>query len=329
MSSIISTVHNPESERLNSKYIVPNIGVPSGMRLRLDASPFKKDELVTAVGWTIDHSKYCVDIFNQRIPEPIRVPTSKIAKYLEDKVEFNKGITFETKCAQNLIAGGIMQNPSAGCSAKPDCPIFHANGDLINLELKLSTKCVPAQAVLHWGTMWDVSERAQRNFPLFTTCIREATSQGIPLLQAVNEAVKKPGKNEIMRGTNVYSDSLSLEPMIRFMNDKGVDAVHFGDKGTFRISEKLARLPLPQGSCRLRVRGKHENTLTVQLVLDHVFESSIKFDLLSREGVESLKQEHLGYGTSKEHLQFDGPSPLSVGSGDSQSGVSSSDNREN
>tara|TARA_R110000868_G_scaffold25423_11_gene99271 strand:- start:18323 stop:19255 length:933 start_codon:yes stop_codon:yes gene_type:complete len=294
--AIIASIENPESLRLLKKYIEPIIGIEDGARIRTSTQMFSKDSYVTINAWTIVDNKYCAVVSSDNIDKEI-IPISKISKYKSiEQRHVNKGVSYEQKIALNLNNAGLMQGQGAGCLDGWDCSVQCANGTILGMEIKYTSHCILGQGVLHCKSDgWQISDKFKARSPIFASSVERATIDGEPLLEYVKANVSKPYKNEIKRGVSIWSDDMDFSPILGYLKDKNVDLLHIGKKGTYRVQETLPELPLPSGTCRIRVRGKHKNSLTALCVISNIIPSHSDWNMLSLEELENIKQRYLGY----------------------------------
>lgn len=294
-SKLTASVNSPRAEYDVKQYIDPFLSVPNGFRINRDFGPLKLDTLFTAHRRIIHNGKFCLDLSTENLG--IILPISAVHKNRDGK-KTNYGISYEATCVGNLITCGLMQGEAAGCSSRPDCNFIHFDGESYNGELKLSQRAVVGQTVLHHSQEWGISSKGEAKFPLFSACIKNATVDGKPFLNVVNEVAGRPTGGKVLT-EDVYSDLLGIEPLLAFQSDKANHIMHFEDMGTFSVSPLISWLPNPSGTMFLRARNKHPGTITIQAHIKTMEKSSVKFDMKTKEGVEYVKRTYFGYPSSE------------------------------
>ncbi len=293
MKKMIATVDNPESFRYLNKYIIPKIGLENSTFTNCNYAFFEKDEPVTITDWNVVDGKYQAVVHSEKNLMPTFMPISKIKK---DSIR-NKGNIFEQAVADNLQEVGLMEGKEAGFSGAYDVTLKRADGAIGKVELKFSKHAVFGQVSLHRDSKgWDIREANFKRQPIISTFIRNCKCNGFPLLEVLTETVRKPKKNEIMRGVSLASDVYDFMPVEAYCWDKGYDILHFGKEGTFGITDFIPDLPKPEGEARVRIRAKHANSLTAVVEVINIKESPIKFDFFNLQNLKKIKKKYLGYG---------------------------------
>jgi len=294
-----TTADNPENIRYLNKYIKPYFGLEDARRMRLDFAPFSADQTITVHDYQINDGKIMIEVTNKDCLTPQLVPLSKINKYSSDEDRFsNKGIRFEEEVVQTLNQVGSMNGSGAGCrSPEPDGHLIKEDGSIGTLEIKREWQSAKVgQFVLRYeGDQWQVTERSVAKAPHFTELFLSATSNGKPLLQVVNESVRKPEKNEKLTGFTIRSDHFhDMEPVRTYISDKGIDVLYIGNRGLFGETDFIPELQMPKGVCEITVRGKDKNSLTVEGIIKKIEKSEHQYDLTNIEEAKRLKGDLLG-----------------------------------
>lgn len=299
MRPLVASIGNPESWRYFNKYVKPNIETKSEMRMLKDHFPFQQNEFIRVHDYNVVDDKICVVATSDKCYMPTFIPQSKLNKYKsdEDKKQ-NKGISYEKEIVEALNEVQLMIGTGGGSNRnKPDCVITHASGITFNMEVKKNHKAIIGQGVLKYGEDgWGMGFVARA--PRFAETISEAKKDGVPVLQILRDTVRKPEKNEIMRGVSIKSDPMDIEPIIAYLKDKKIDILHLGGRGIYSINPSLKDFPQLKGTCRAEIRAKDENSLTIMGRIVEIEPSPVTFDFFNKENLLKIKERYFGYEKS-------------------------------
>lgn len=277
------------------KYIIPKLNVQDGATLR-KAIPYVPAGAKGTIQSYFEHNgKFYVWVY---FKEWHQVPRSVVISHIEKDTTLNDrssadAFRYEERITKMAHSVGIMDDiSSAGCSAKPDLILNHFNGEKYIVELKKNRSAIAGQMVLHLNPAtktWFIPERSRDKFPRFAQAVQAAPCNGQTLLDALNEQYKTTGDFRIK------SDVMDMDALLAFQTDKRTDILHIEGTGTYRISDRMGELPLPQCTLTLRVRKKHHGTCTVVIDIKTIQKSNVHFDLLSIEGSNGVKHDYLGF----------------------------------
>ena len=143
--------------------------------------------------------------------------------------------------------------------------------------------------------------------PLLAEYVWNATitenSVTVPLLKYVADNVRKPNGRERVLGFTIKSDPIKFGdgfgPLDAYMKSMSAEFIHFGNWGTYCISDFM-KLPPPEGTAYIRVRGKDPGTLSAEVKITELKKSPLKFNFFTPEGIAEIKRM-LGYVIEKKN----------------------------
>jgi hypothetical protein len=260
-----------KAERHTKKYIVPFIGQKNTHILRRNVPGIDSGSKVTIHSTRVINGIHHA-VISSNDGKKIEVSHSVLDKPSSAvKNTGDAGFKKETELGDKLKSHGLMdpETPTAGSSTKYHD--FHLISKRKNKrfagiekkqiggESKISLKAKMGAISFHHTPEkgWHIKDENRKKKPKFASAIENATVNGKPLLQHMNEHWGDPTKTDKL--PNITTDGTDLHPLHAYASDAGVDVLHVHSHGTFRVgsSEKRDRtglnLPKPEGSGRFTI----------------------------------------------------------------------------